>query len=445
MTPINNSQTARIHPLREKVDFRVNVPGSKSEANRMLLMAAVAKGDSYIRGLPNSNDIKAAMTALSDLGIKVEQASPGEFRVGGQGGFFPRSAGDVRIGSSGTVARFLPGLMSAAEYGAWRLTSSDQLARRPLQPLVQALNLMGADCRPVHPNLSFPMRVKAVGLPGGETQVSAKASSQFASGVLMAAPLCLKPTVVRITHLDPQETYVDMTLDMLRRFGIETSAETKSDILVVRVPAPQVYQPVDCAIAADANSAMYFLALPVLVGGTGVVENLSPTCGQPGLKFLEVLERLGGVVETAPNQVRVTGRGLPLTGGFEIDMRAMSEMALTLGAMAPFADAPITMTNLYHIRGHETDRLEVLAKLLRAVGVEHQMGNDSIRICPADPASLRRTTVDSHDDHRVAMSFTLLGLAGNGLGIANAGTVAKTFPDFFTYLDGCGAHIEIGN
>lgn len=431
-----------IGPMRRSVDFTISIPGGKSEANRALLLAAAAEGESTLRHVPDSDDIRAALSAVSALGVPVIRNAPGEVTIRGDGLRFPRLDGDIDIRSSGTVGRFLPGLLAAAPAGRWRLVSTDQLARRPLAPLLEALGAWGADVRRERDGASFPLLVAGGGLAGGETAVSAAASSQFASGLLMAAPLCRKTAVVVIRDLDPGESYIDMTLELMRRFGVITESAKSGTNQLVRTPAPQKYRAADVGIEGDFNSALYFLSLPLLVGGRATVDNLNAESRQPGRLFLDVLRRLGGVVEPGRRGLTVTAGGGTLRGGFTVDMRAMSEMALTLGVLAVFADAPITMTNLAHIRGHETDRLDALARSLKQVGVRSEQGTDRITVHPLARESLRRATVDSLGDHRLAMSFALLALGGAGLDIANPGAVAKTFPDFFERLAKCGADVS---
>ena len=429
-----------IKPFKGPVDCSLSVPGSKSLANRALLLAGTTEGTSLLRQVPDSDDIRAALSALSALGVGVVSAGPGVWEIQGRGLAFPNRSGDIDIRSSGTVGRFLPGLLAAAPSGQWRLVSTPQLARRPLTPLLDALAALGANVGREDGSMSFPLRIAATGLAGGEVAVSAAASSQFASGVLLAAPFARGETVVQITGLDPDEAYVDLTLGLMRRFGLESRSEKSGSDQRVVVPPRQTGRPVELDVEADYNSALYFLALPVLLGGRATVENLPADSGQPGRRFLDVLARLGGKVDLSGESVTVSGEGGRLRGGFSIDMRSMSEMALTLGAMAVFADAPVTMTNLAHIRGHETDRLSVLADLLGRVGTKCELGPDRITVVPAS-SPLSHAEIDSHDDHRFVMSFALLGLAGGGLTIHNARAVDKTFPDFFDRLAACGMEI----
>ncbi len=439
---IHASNAVHLEPLRKQLAFSLTIPGSKSLANRALLLAGVAQGESCLEQIPDSDDIQAALGALDSLGIAVTSSSPTTYRIAGSGLRFANRQGDVPIRSSGTVGRFLTGLLAAASSGSWRLVASDQLSRRPIGPLLDALTAWGAAVSQEHADRSFPLLVRGSGLSGGDITVSAAASSQFASGILMAAPLATHASRIEITDLDPEECYIDLTLELMRQFGVHTKSEKTPGRQCVMIE-PQPYRACSLTIEADFNSALYFLALPLLTGGSVTIDNLSSESGQPGRKFLAVLRRLGGDIRDEQGKITASGTGLPLHGDFTIDMRAMSEMALTLGILAVFADGPITMTNLAHIRGHETDRLHALACQLAAVGVKTEEGRDWIRVHPHPTASLPDTTIDSCDDHRIAMSFALLGLAGNGITIRNPGAVAKTFPDFFDRLSAAGAQITL--
>ncbi|MDR3211096.1 MAG: 3-phosphoshikimate 1-carboxyvinyltransferase [Planctomycetota bacterium] len=439
--PVTRKNQVQLKPLTREPQFSLAVPGSKSIANRALLLAGFAQGCSRLAAVPESDDTAHAIAALQSLGVACQREN-GVVEVMGHGLALPVSSGEVAIGSSGTVGRFLPGLLAAAPKGDWCLTASPQLASRPLAPLLAALQGLGGTLEGSPDGASFPLRVKGGGLAGGEVTLSARDSSQFASGVLLAAPLAREAVVVNITDLDPEEAYINITLAMLSRFGVTYASQPGPDCLRVAFPAPQAYQPVNFPVEADSNSAMYFLVLPLVVGGQAEINNLNPASGQPGLRFLEIIQRLGGKVLAGPDRVTVSRDKAPLAGGFTVDMRSRSEMALTLGVLAVFADAPITMTNLAHIRGHESDRLAVLAHTLAAVGVKTEAGDDWIRIHPLARDKILNTLVDSHNDHRLAMSFAILGLAANGITIQGPEAVNKTFPGFFPLLASIGAEVS---
>ena len=433
-------QSFSIAPAK-KAGGVLRAPGSKSMGNRALLLAALAHGDSTLRGLLDADDTTAALSALDSLGVRCER-SDDTLAVHGGAGAFPVTEGDIPIGSSGTVGRFLPGLLAGTQGGVRRLIAAPQLSARPITPLLDALRQWGADMAQPTPGRSFPLETTGGTLRGGKLAVSAKASTQFASGALMAAPLCREPATVIISNLDPEEAYIDMTLDLLHSFGIDSASEKVGTMQTVSIPAPQPFKPVDMDIEADGNTAMYFLALAALTGGETTVSNLKSGSRQPALKFLDILSRLGCRVEKNADGVTVAGTGLPFAGGFSLDMRAMAEMALTLGVLAAFAEKPVTMTNLAHIRGHESDRLAALAELLGRVGVKTDETPDGITIHPAAVKDIAAATIDPKDDHRLAMSFALLGAAANGITIENPACVAKTCPDFFDRIARLGVAVS---
>lgn len=435
----------RVSPLQKPATGHLSIPGSKSIGNRAILLAAVAKGESVLKGILDSDDTRAALSTLSALGIPHSQQQ-NDIAISGNGLAFSNTQATVDIHSSGTVGRFLPGLLAARPEGEWRLVSTPQLAARPIGPLLEALKKWGAELKQPESGQSFPLIVRGTGLSGGQVDISAAASSQFASGLLMAAPLCKKPAAVVIHDLDPEEAYITMTLDLLRQFGVTPEVLHQNGMLTVSFNSPCSYRATHMTIEADANTANYFLALAVLTGGSVTIDNLHPSSGQPGLKFLDVLERLGGTVIRSDASITVSrapsgttsgtlsNKCLPLRGGFFIDMRAMSEMALTLGVMAVFADKPIAMTNLSHIRGHETDRIAALASLLREIGAQTEERPDGVVIHPVQKDAIKNVTINPRDDHRIAMSFALLGAAANGIAITSPSCVNKTCPPFFSLL-----------
>lgn len=443
--PLNHERrfpdAIRLHPLRKPATGSLAVPGSKSLGNRAILLAGAARGTTRLRGVLDSDDTAAALRALAGLGVAHRRRGD-EIELDGAGLDFPAGEATLDIGSSGTVGRFLPGILAAAPSGFWRLEASRQLAARPLGPLVDSLRQWGARIEQPVPGKSFPLVVAAGGLDGGAATVSAAKSSQFASGLLMAAPLCRRRARVIIRDLDPDETYVGMTLGLMRRFGAEAALARRGGETIVDIPAPSAYAATDMAIEADANTAGYFLALAAMTGGEVEVENLPAASGQPGLRFLAVLERLGAAVVRGEAGLAVRGGPLPLRGGFAIDMRAMSESALTLGVLAVLADKPVAMTNLEHIRGHESDRLAALAAILRRFGVEVEERRDGVTVHPSPKAGIDAAVVDPLDDHRLAMAFSLLGVAANGATILNPGCVAKTCPGFFAMLERLGVRVE---
>ncbi len=441
--------TVGVKPLAGPPHLAVTAPASKSLANRAILLAGIAMGTSSVHGIPPGDDTRSALAALESLGVKFEKTGPDTLTIHGLAHDFAGRCGLIHIGSAGTVGRFLPGLLAGADRGGWIITASEQLAARPLAPLVEALQRWGAAVHFLEPDAAFPLMVRGAGLQGGLTEISARDSSQFASGLLLAAPYCRRDAVVRITALDPDERYLDATLAVMQSFGIGgIRTVTCSDTsLEATIPAGQFYHAADYTVEADLNAALVFLFLPLLAGGRVGVANVSPDSKQPGSQLFKIIENMGGVLSSgvdATGSDVAGGMGLTvsrdlaatprLKGGFTLDMRAMSESAVLMAVAAAFADAPVTLTNLAHIRNHETDRLQALHELLYATGIANDVGPDWLRVHPTPKIDIRNVTVDSRGDHRLVMACTLLGLAGNGMTITGAEAVAKTFPGFFDVL-----------
>ncbi|MDR1745230.1 MAG: 3-phosphoshikimate 1-carboxyvinyltransferase [Planctomycetota bacterium] len=432
----NLPETIVLAPMRAPLGSVVTMPGSKSIANRLLLMAGMAGGTSTLSGVPGGDDSRSALAALTSLGIGHEPLEEGVHRVHGCGHAIPRS-GVVDIGSAGTVGRFLPGLLASAEKGAWRLVSSEQLARRPIAPLVDRLRDWGADIAYEREGLSFPLAINAGGLSGGPAAVSAATSTQFASGLLLAGPYARTGAVVDIVDLDPDDRYIDTTVECMRRFGADLDCSPPGEKRTVAI-RPGGYRAADMTVEADLNSALVFLAMPLLLGGTMTVANVPAGTRQTGAPMLDVFRRLGATVAVGAPGASVSAEAGGMRGGFDIDMRSMAESALLLAVLAVFADKPVTMTNLSHIRNHETDRLKAVGEIMAQIGVRVDEVGDGIRIHPRAKESIRSAEIDSRGDHRIVTAFSLLGLAANGLTIRNAAAVSKTFPGFFRLLRSVG-------
>lgn len=280
----------------------------------------------------------------------------------------------------------------------------------------------------------FPVLIEPVSEGESGVSVSGSQSSQFISGLLMATPLMQRPVEIRVTDHIVQSDYVRITMEVLAAFGVRIEASAGLDRFCV---TPSRFRPADYAVEADASTATYFAALGALLGEV-TISNLRLETTQPDIAFLDVLKRMGCEVEPG-----VTVRGPEkLRGGFSVDMRAFSDSFLTLAAMAPFADAPIEIGGVEHIRHHESDRIGVMARILSDLGVPVEERTDGLRITPAMP---RFGRVATHDDHRVAMSLAVLGLAGSGVELGDPGCVSKTCPNFFELIGGLGAEVVFQN
>jgi 3-phosphoshikimate 1-carboxyvinyltransferase len=417
-----------IAPLGRPVDAEVRVPGSKSVTNRALLLAALAEGVSVVSNPLFSEDPYYLLDALVRLGFDVRaDAEAGEVRVVGRGGEIPRGGVEVFVGNAGTVARFLPPALALGP-GPYTVDGVPRMRERPIRDLVDAMRRLGAAVDYADGEGRFPLLVRGGGLVGGASPVRAAGSSQFVSGLLMAAPYASKAVNLNVKGRK-KWPYVGITVEVMRRFGIEVRAPGGFGSLTVE---PGVYRARGFEVEPDASAASYFMALAAASGGRVRVPGLGSSSAQGDLRFAEVLGRMGCEVDLERDAVEV--RGPERLRGVEVDMNAFSDTMMTLAAIAPFASTPTTITNVGHTRHQETDRISAVATELGRLGVEVEEERDGIRI---SPGPLRPAVVETYGDHRVAMAFAVAGLAAASpvVTIRGPGCVAKTFPGYFRALE----------
>ncbi|MFF7181581.1 3-phosphoshikimate 1-carboxyvinyltransferase [Streptomyces sp. NPDC008121] len=414
------------------------MPGSKSITNRALLLAAAAQGTTRLLAPLVSDDTLAFRTALADLGTPV-RATPDDshWEVTGSGRG-PRGTARVWCADAGTAARFLPPF-AATGRGAFTFDGSAQLRARPLAPLTDALTRLGARAGGAGADDAggrtggLPLTVESDGLPGGRITLDSSLSSQYLTGLLMAAPLMDDGLTVEALDL-VSRPYIDMTLALMRHFGAEVT-ERDGAIAV----SPGRYRATDLAVEPDASTASYVFAAAAVTGTAVTVPGLGGDSLQGDLRFVDALRQAGAHVETRGNATTVTGAApvaegaggggaARLRGGFTIDMGAISDTFMTLAAIAPLADAPITVTGIAHARLKESDRIAAVAENLRACGIRVEEGPDRITVHPGVPRPAR---IACRRDHRIAMAFSVLGLAVPGtITLDDPACVAKTFPGF---------------
>jgi len=411
-----------IRPATAPPDVTVSVPGSKSITNRALLLAALAEGRSHLSGVLFAEDTIAFADGLSALGVPlVMDRGAGTCTVDGVGGPFPAAEAAVWCADAGTAGRFLLAACAASP-GRYHFDGAPRLRERPLADLVATLRHLGAAFEP-RGALTLPLTVAGAELRGGFVPLQGRTSSQFVSALLMAAPLAARPLEFEVEH-PTSRPYVEMTCALMERFGIEV---LRSNAARFAVAAPRRYAAADLAVEPDASSASYFFAAAAVLGGTVRVTGLHRDGSLQGdILFLDVLEKMGCRVTDEPDGIAVTGPE-KLTG-VTIDMGDISDTFMTLAAIAPFADGAVTIENIENVRVKESDRIAAMEENLSRLGVPVESGRSSLRIDPAQPCG---ATVTTHDDHRIAMSFAVLGLRTPGVVVDDPGCVAKTFPDFF--------------
>jgi 3-phosphoshikimate 1-carboxyvinyltransferase len=412
-------------PLERPPDATIRVPGSKSVTNRALIIAALADGNSRIVNPLFSDDSFWLMDALVRLGIDVHaDGERGEVYVRGQSGEIYASGVDLFVGNAGTVARFLPPFLALGR-GPFTVDGVPRMRERPVADLVDGMRQLGAEVQYAGEDGRFPLMIKGGGIPGGKARVSASKSSQFISGLLMAAPYAQAP--VTLHPVGRKEwPYVGITVALMRAFGVEVDEAANGRFTV----APALYSSREYEVEPDASGASYFMAAAAVTGGRVRIPGLGASSPQGDLRFAGVLRDMGCRVEIASDFVEV--QGPDHLRGVEVDMNAFSDTMITLSAIAPFAEGPTTIKNVGHTRLQESDRLSAVATELTRLGVKTQTTSSFIRIIPN---KIRPGVVRTYGDHRMAMAFAISGLVASGIRIRDPGCVTKTFPGYFGALE----------
>ena len=409
-------------------DATIRPPGSKSITNRALICAALARGRSVLTGCLDSEDTRVMLQALSLLGLNIEVSGDRKtVSVDGCGGRIPARRVDLYIANSGTSVRFLTAMLTLGQ-GEFRLDGTPRMRERPIDDLIAGLGQLGANVSSETGSGCPPVIVRATGLPGGEATVRGNISSQFLSGLLMAAPYAQRTVEISVEGELVSQPYVWMTLAVMRAFGVVV---TPADLTHFKIPNDAEYRAQEYAVEPDASAASYFWAAAAIAGGEVTVAGLSRASLQGDVAFVDALAQMGCHVSETPQGISVAAAGK--LRGIEIDMNGISDTVQTLGAVALFAEGPTTITGVAHIRHKETDRIAALATELRKFGAHVHERPDGLQIVPG---ALHGATIDTYDDHRMAMSMSLVGLRVPGVFIRDPGCTAKTYPDFFQDLAG---------
>ena len=419
---------------------RIRPPGSKSVTNRALVCAALAEGVSTLRGALDSEDTQVMIESLGRLGVAIESRDAGQtLVVHGCGARLPAREAELFVGNSGTTIRFLTALctLGGSTLGretpgeaTYRLDGVARMRERPIGDLLAALNQLGANARGNDDNCLPPVVIQARGLRGGTATVRGDISSQFLSGLLMAAPGAKRDVHLKVDGELVSKPYVTMTIRIMEAFGVQCDAATDG-LSSFRIPAPQTYQCRDYPIEPDASAASYFWGAAAITGGEVTVEGLTKDSLQGDVKFVECLGQMGCRIVYGTDSISVSGRA---ERGIEVDMNAISDTVQTLSAVALFVSGPTTIRGVAHIRHKETDRIGDLARELRKFGAEVEELSDGLRIVPPKAGAGHGVTIETYHDHRMAMSLALPGLRIPGVIINDPGCTAKTYPRFFDDL-----------
>ena len=417
-----------VDPIGGALDAVAVVPGSKSITNRALVCAALARGTSTIVGLLRSDDTDAMVQGLGSVGIEIDLAaeagSPVTAVVRGTAGLIPPARTAIDARQSGTTARFLLPLLALGT-GGYEVTAHPQMQARPMGETFDALRSLGVrieDPRPGH----LPATLHA-GVTSGALSIAGNVSSQFLSGLLLIAPCLPSGLTISLRTELVSRPYVDLTISVMASFGALVDQPDDRTFVV----APTGYQATTYLVEPDASAASYPLAAAALVGGTVTVEGLGTAALQGDAAFADVLGAMGARVERTSTSTTVTAARGSLRGG-TYDFTHISDTAQTLAVLAPFADSPVTITGIGFIRRKEIDRIDAVATELRRCGIRVDVGDDGWTIHPGPVAP---AVIETSDDHRMAMSFALVGLVAPGIEIAGPACVAKTFPGYWDLLD----------
>ena len=416
----------RIDPLTRPPDADVVVPGSKSITNRALITAAMASGISRLDGVLFAEDTWAMIDCIRGLGADVEIDEVGRtVTVTGTAGRLVGDGVTLDVRQSGTTARFILPLAAMASGGAV-VDGDPQMRARPQTDLVEALGTLGARIESLDAQDSMPLRTLESPLRGGVVQVPGDVSSQFVSALLMAGPGIDGGLTIELTGEVVSAPYIAMTIAVMEAFGA-TVEVTDGRLFAV---AEGGYVATDYRVEPDASAASYFFAAAAVSGGRVAIDGLGTDSLQGDLRFVQVLESMGAHVTQSATRTEVTGTGV--LSGVTVDLRDLSDTAPTLAAIAPLATSPVTVTGIGFIRRKESDRIAAVVTELQRLGVEASDDGDGFTVTPG---TVNPTAVNTYDDHRIAMAFTILGLVVPGVQVADPQCVAKTFVDYFDVVD----------
>ena len=411
------------------IDGEINLPGSKSLSNRALLLAALAEGTTTITNLLESDDTRHMLNALKQLGIQYTLSDDKtECTLIGNGGAIScDEPQELFLGNAGTAMRPLCATLCLGN-GSYTLTGEPRMKERPIGHLVDALRQTGANICYQENDGYPPISIEANGLKGGNVEIDGAISSQFLTALLMASPMAENDMTITIIGELVSKPYIDITLDIMKSFGVEV---VNNEYKTFTIKGNQTYKAVETyMVEGDASSASYFLAAAAIKGGTVKVTGIGRNSIQGDVEFVDVLELMGARVEWAETYISVTRDALR---AIDMDFNHIPDAAMTVATMALFVKGTTTLRNIYNWRVKETDRLYAMATELRKVGAEVEEGEDYLKITA--PEVLKHAAIDTYDDHRMAMCFSLLALDKASVTINEPECTAKTFPTYFEVLE----------
>ena len=416
------------HKVNKPVSGTVVVPGSKSMTNRALLLAALSKEKSTLRGVLFSDDSRHFLMCLEQLGFALEIDEENKIvKVQGCGGKIPNKEAAIDVGSAGTAARFITAMLALSD-GKYIINCSEQMKKRPMSELFRILTEMGASFRYLGEEGYLPVEVSGNGGKCHNIDMDISKSTQFLSAMLMVIPVTSTGIDIHIVSEKKDGSYIRITRNMLKEFGVKTEFDGET----YHIDGNQNIHIGDYYIEPDVSAACYFYAIAMITGGSVTVENVRSNSTQGDMKFIKLLEKMAGKVTDTSKGINVTGNADGTFSGIDVNMNDFSDQALTLAAMAPFANSETIIRNVGHIRGQECNRMSAIVNELTKCGIRCEENGDDIHIYPGN---VKPALIETYDDHRVAMAFTMMGLRADGIIIDNPMCCRKTFENYYYVLE----------
>lgn len=440
-----------VKKIDKPIDWTVEVPGSKSMTNRALLLAALSAQTVEVEGVLFSDDSRHFLSSLESLGftLNIEEKEK-KVTVAGCNGRIPKKEAEIHVGSAGTAARFLTAMLGFSD-GVYTIQASEQMKKRPMKPLFDLLTGVGAKITYLEQEGFLPVRITgraykkvvsenerktgAENVTAGKTKHPALSldldiskSTQFLSALLLISPMVKQGLHIHITSEKTDGSYIRITRKMMEEFGVKVSFDGRD----YEVKPQAAYQKRHYVVEPDMSAACYFYAAAAVTDGQALVKHVHMDNTQGDLKFLDVLEQMGCAVTDTAEGIAVTGPADGRLKGIAVDMNDFSDQALTLAAIAPFAESDVRIENIGHIRGQESDRIHAIVTELARIGIGCEEEADAVTIHPGVPHA---GTIETYEDHRVAMAFSVIGLLTDGIQIDNPGCCGKTFEEYFEVLD----------
>jgi 3-phosphoshikimate 1-carboxyvinyltransferase len=424
-----------IIPLSKKIRAKIKAPPSKAFTLRAIFVGALAEGKTILKNPLFAKDQIYAISALSKFGVKFEKRK-NELIIHGTGGKLKLPKGKIFVGNSGLTARILASFSALCEKGKIVIDGEKRLRERPIQDLIQALKKLGVKIRSILKNGSFPIEVEGGSFLGGKTKLRGEISSQYFSSILICAPFAKKDVEIECVGNLSSKPYIDITQAVMADFGVKMENKNYKKFFI---KAGQRYKGRKYQIEGDWTGASYFLAIPAICQGKIILENLKKDSVQGDKIFAEILEKMGCKVKKEKN--RVTVESPKILKPINIDMNSYPDLVLTVAVLACFAKGKSEIKNIYHLHFKESDRISVLVKHLKKLGIESKEKNGNLIIF-GDPQKIRGAKIETHNDHRVAMAFSIVGLKVPKIIIDNENCVKKSFPNFYQIFKKIGGNYK---